>query len=69
MQRGGVDINAVVAGVILLNEINQFRCFISCVPNNKSVKIETTTTGAIAVSVSALPQQTFDIIIRTINKR
>lgn len=49
--------------------MNQFRCFISCVPNNKSVKIETTT-GAIAVSVSALPQQTLlDIIIRTINKR
>lgn len=39
--------------------MNQFRCFISCVPNNKSVKIETTTTGAIAVSVSALPQQGF----------
>ena len=49
--------------------MNQFRCFTSCVPNNKSVKNETTTTGAIAVSVSALPQQTFDIIIRTINKR
>lgn len=50
--------------------MNLFRCFISCVPNNKLVKIETTTTEAIAVSVSALPQQTLlDIIIRTINKR
>lgn len=52
--------------------MNQFRCLISCVPNNKSVNIETTTTEAIAVSVSvsALPQQTLlDIIIRTINKR
>lgn len=50
--------------------MNLFHCFISCVPNNKSVKIENATTRAIAVSVSALPQQTLlDIIIRTINKR
>lgn len=42
--------------------MNQFRCFTSCVPNNKSVKIETTTAGAIAVSVSALPQRVAAIL-------
>ena len=63
-QRGGADINAVVAGVILLNEINQFHCFKGLCSQQQVGKNDITTTGVIAVSVSALPQQTlFGIIM------
>lgn len=50
--------------------MNQIHCFKGLCSQQQVGKNEMTTTGAIAVSVSALPQQTLlDIIIRTINKR